>query len=211
MALSLINAVLLLADILPMIKKRLKIFNIINVLFFATMVLLIVNPSAKALMIQGMMKVGLFQPELSQPVAQPRNTSPLPDVLFESTDGRTIHLAELKGKVIFLNFWATWCPPCIAEMPSINGLYEKLKNNKNVVFIAVDADHDFKKSGAFLSKHHYTLPLYKLAGNVPPTLVSNSIPATTIIDKTGNIVFHQEGSIDYSNPKILAYLVEIAK
>ncbi|MES2277721.1 MAG: TlpA disulfide reductase family protein [Bacteroidota bacterium] len=194
-----------------MTKKWFKLSNLLNGLFFAGVLVLIFNPSAKALMIQGMMKVGLFQPDIIKPVSKAAAKPGLPDVLFQSTDGRTIHLAEQKGKVVFINFWATWCPPCIAEMPSINGLYEKLKNNKNVVFIIVDADHNFQKSMPFMTKRKFTMPLYQLASGVPESLVSNSIPTTTIIDKNGQIVFHQAGSADYSNPKILEYLNRISK
>lgn len=157
------------------------------------------------------MKVGLFQPDLSRKVNDNEKIAVLPDVVFQRSDGQKLHLAELKGKVLFINFWATWCPPCIAEMPSISGLYEKLKNNKNVLFIMVDADHNFQKSIPFMTKHHFGMPLYAVISNVPDTLVSNNIPTTTIIDKTGKIVFHQEGSADYSNPKILAYLNSISK
>jgi thiol-disulfide isomerase/thioredoxin len=194
-----------------MVKSWFKISNLLNGAFFVAAMVLLFNPSAKALMIEGMMKVGLFQPKIVPPIVKNTNVAALPDVLFKGTDGKIIHLNEQKGKVVFLNFWATWCPPCIAEMPSINGLYEKLKNNKNMVFIIVDSDSNFSKSIPFMKKKHFTMPLYQLAGSVPQNLVSNSIPATTIIDKTGQIVFHQEGSIDYSNPKILEYLNKISK
>jgi thiol-disulfide isomerase/thioredoxin len=193
-----------------MAKSWFKLSNLLNGAFLIMLVVFIFNPSAKALMIEGLMKVGLFQPNISKLV----NTAPvnnLPDVLFENPDGKLIHLADQKGKVIFVNFWATWCPPCIAEMPSINKLYNKLKDNKNVVFIIVDADHNFQKSVPFMAKNHYNMPLYKLASNVPQNLVSNSIPATTIIDKNGQIVFHQDGSADYGNPKVLEYLNKISK
>ena len=185
--------------------------RIFNGLFFVAILMLIFSPSAKALVIEGLMKVGLFQPNISKPVSTVNTNSNLPDVIFESPDGKQVHLADQKGKVVFLNFWATWCPPCIAEMPSINKLYNQLKNNNNVVFIIVDADHNFQKSMPFMAKHRYSMPLYKLASNVPPNLVSNSIPATTIIDKNGQVVFHQEGSADYGNPKVLEYLNKISK
>lgn len=190
--------------------KYFKTSNLFNGLFFIAVLVLLFSPSAKAVMIRGLMKVGLFQPDIDKTV---KITPAIPDVVFQSTDGRKVHLAELKGKVVFINFWATWCPPCIAEMPSINSLYEKLKNNRNIVFIIVDADHNFNKSVPFMKKNRFTMPLYQVqvASSVPPELVTNSIPATTIIDKDGRIVFHQNGSADYSNPKILEYLNRIAK
>lgn len=189
--------------------KYFKLSNLLNGLFFIAVLVLLFNPSAKATLIQGLMKVGLFQPDIDNPIG--KTVIAIPDAVFQRPDGSKLHLANLKGKVIFINFWATWCPPCIAEMPSINSLYEKLKGNKNIEFIIVDADHNFSKSVPFMQKRRFTMPLYQLAGNVPPGLVNNSIPATTIIDKDSRIVFHQDGSADYSNPKIAEYLVRIAK
>jgi thiol-disulfide isomerase/thioredoxin len=189
-----------------MIKK------VLNGLFLLMLVVVLVNPAAKALVIQGLMTVGFFQPRLdSEEPKAITAANALPDVTFKDTEGKTIHLADLKGKVVFLNFWATWCPPCIAEMPSINKLYEKLRSNPNIVFLIVDADHDFNKSVPFMKKRRFTMPICMLTSNVPETLVSNSIPTTTIIDKAGRITFHQEGSADYSNPKIATYLESIAK
>ena len=182
-----------------------KLLNGFIVLAF---VVVMFNPSAKALIIRGMMEVGFFQPSLPTDLSV---TTSIPDVTFQDTKGKTIHLDDLKGKVVFINFWATWCPPCIAEMPSINVLYEKLKNNPNIVFLIVDADGDFKKSVPFMQKRRFTMPLCKVTSGVPESLASTAIPVTTIIDKAGRITFHHEGGIDYSNPKIQAYLETIAK
>jgi thiol-disulfide isomerase/thioredoxin len=96
-------------------------------------------------------------------------------------------------------------------MPSVNSLYEKLKGNKNVVFIMVDADNDFSKSASFMSKHEFSLPVYQVNGTMPSTLFSGTLPTTVIIDKTGKIVFRHEGVADYGNAKILAYLQELSK
>lgn len=192
----------------PQVKKWIKVPNLVNGVVFIAFVILMVNPSAKAMLIRGLMKVGLFQPRLSYPDTK-KNSAVLPDVIFESADGRIVHLANLKGKVIFLNFWATWCPPCIAEMPSINSLYEKLKTNKNIVFIIADADRNFQKSKPFMARHHFTMPLYQAASTIPESFLSHSIPTTTIIDRQGKVVFHQEGSADYSNPRVLQYLKSI--
>ena len=185
--------------------------KVLNGLLVLALVAIMFIPSAKALLIQGLMEVGFFQPKLTEEAPRETSVAAMPDVVFQSVDGKTLRLADLKGKVLFINFWATWCPPCIAEMPSINGLYQKLKSNPNVVFIMVDADSNFKKSVPFMKKRNFNMPLYQVMSAVPESLASTSIPTTTIIDKTGKIVFHQEGSADYSNPKILAYLQMIAK
>jgi len=191
-------------------KQWFKLSNLLNGVFLAAALVLIFNPSAKALAIQGLMKVGLFQPRLTEAEVK-TSVAAIPDVAFKNPEGKVVRLSDLKGKVIFINFWATWCPPCVAEMPSINALYNKLKSNPNIVFLIVDADGNFQKSVPFMQKKKFTMPLYQLASAVPPELVSRSIPTTTIIDKTGRTVFHQEGSADYSGQKIIDYLNKISK
>ncbi|QHS54820.1 TlpA family protein disulfide reductase [Mucilaginibacter sp. 14171R-50] len=189
--------------------NKLTLSRLINALFIVVIALLIFNPKAKAVMIQGLMKIGLFQPDIAESVT-PAGATALPAVVFEGTDGKTVSLADHKGKVIFINFWATWCPPCIAEMPTINALHEKLKNNPNIVFMTVDADGNLDRSAMFMNKHHYSLPLYKAGTDVPPGMFGNTLPTTVIFDKSGKMVFRHEGTADFSNPKVMAYLLQIA-
>ncbi len=131
------------------------------------------------------------------------------DVLFKDKDGKTISLNSLKGKVVFINFWATWCPPCIHEMPSIDKLKKSFKDNDNIAFLMVDVDNKIKKSTAFMEKKKYDLPVYVPAGNIPPDYLGGSIPTTVILDKKGNLVARIEGGRDYSSPEIIKALNEL--
>ncbi|CAN5523383.1 hypothetical protein BH09BAC6_BH09BAC6_29750 [soil metagenome] len=184
---------------------------VFNVVFWAALLLLIFNPSAKALLIRGLMHVGLFQPDISAPLKAGNTIATAPDITFEDSDRKIIHLDDLKGKVVFINLWATWCPPCIAEMPSINELYAKLKNNKNVVFIMADVDNNLQQSGQFMTKHQLHMPLYEPVTAIPATLFGGTIPTTIIINKDGKVVFRHEGAADYSNPKMLDYLNKLSR
>ena len=197
-------------SLIKTIRKNFTLSNLLNGVFVIMIIVFIINPSAKAMLIQGLMKVGLFQPDIPQTL-NTGNTSDLPEILFENSDGETINLSNQKGRVVFINFWATWCPPCIAEMPSINDLREKLKGNKNIVFIMVDTDHDFSKSVPFIKKHQFTFPVYQANSAIPGSLLSSAIPATVIFDKKGKMVFRHEGGADYSNPKVQAYLQQLSK
>ena len=127
-------------------------------------------------------------------------------ILFRDSAKKVVSLAELKGKVVFLNFWATWCPPCRAEMKSINELHAKFINNKNLVFLMVDADSDYKKAKKYMDRKKYSLPIYEPASSIPDFIFSGSLPTTIILDKKGNIVFNQQGAVDFSNPRIFAFL-----
>jgi thiol-disulfide isomerase/thioredoxin len=190
------------------IKKWLTRKNLVNGLFYMVLLLLLVNPSAKAMVIQGLMKLGLFQPRVSSN-AKPLTTSA--DVNFIDEKGKSVSLPSLKGKVVFINFWATWCPPCIAELPAINELHKQLTGNKNIVFLLVDADNNLKKSLPFMASHHFNLPVYMTSASVPGEMMGNSIPSTVVLNKQGQIIFHHEGAADYTNQKFAAYLKKLSE
>ncbi|WP_324288506.1 TlpA disulfide reductase family protein [Pedobacter sp. SL55] len=137
-------------------KKSIKKY-ISNGIFILILALILFVPSAKALVIQGLMQIGLFNPDV-----QPEKTlvAPVLELRFKDQDGKIVTLNELKGKVVFLNFWATWCPPCLAEMPSINKLYEQYKNSADVVFILLDADSNFEKANGYMKARKYTMPRF---------------------------------------------------
>src|SRR5690606_5697108 len=107
------------------IKKYIK-SNIGFIVVLILTAILAFSPTVKGVMMRGLIKTGLFEPDVSDlkpKEAKPEetNAAPLvPSTRLTGENGETIDLAALKGKVIFLNFWATWCPPCIAEMPSVN-------------------------------------------------------------------------------------------
>ncbi len=149
------------------------------------------------------MKVGLFQPAIPSGIQSPGQ---LMDVRFRDENGNAVNLRSLRNKVVFINFWATWCPPCIAELPSINDLYMRLRDNRNVVFLIVDADGDFGKSRPFIAKHQYSLPLYQIDSTVPAAMLGNTIPTTVVINKHGEMVYHAEGAADYSSSRFINWL-----
>lgn len=131
------------------------------------------------------------------------------DLIFQDQNGTTLSLNSLKGKVVFINFWATWCPPCIQEMPSINKLKQAFNGNDNIRFLLVDVDANIKKSTAFMAKNQYDLPIYIPASNIPPNFLGDAIPTTVILDKKGDLIARMEGGRDYADPKIIKALTEL--
>lgn len=130
-------------------------------------------------------------------------------VLFENKDGEIIHLASLKGKVVFINFWATWCPPCVAEMPSIQKLYSSFKENEDVVFMMLDVDNNRGKSQKFMDRKKYDLPVYTPVSVLPPSYMSGAIPTTLVLNKYGRIVFKHEGMGDFSNVEFKTFIEQL--
>lgn len=187
-----------------------KNFNlkwITNAIFFTAVLVLLFVPSAKAYLMQGLMAVGLFKPDTT--AAEVPATSNLAGIRFKNMEGKEVDLGDLKGRVVFINFWATWCPPCLAEMPSVNKLYEQFKDNEKVVFLLVDADRDFHKASAYMKKKNYDMPVYAAASNVPEAIFKGALPTTVVFDQAGRLSYRGEGAANYADPKFIAFITKL--
>lgn len=120
--------------------------------------------------------------------------------------GIPFELETQKGKVIFLNFWATWCGPCIAELPSIQKLYEDYGDR--VAFILVTKE-SIGKAQSFMERKNYDLPVYFRRTKGPPVFDSKIIPTTYIIDRNAVIKASKRGEADWNSNKIRALLDEL--
>ena len=120
--------------------------------------------------------------------------------------GNTFNFESVKGKVVLVNFWATWCPPCVAEMPSLQGLYNDY--NEKVVFMFVAQDK-VEKVTAFIVKKGYTLPVYYSKTEAPSVLTSKTIPTTYVINKAGKIIIAETGVADWNSDKTRKMLDEL--
>jgi thiol-disulfide isomerase/thioredoxin len=179
-----------------------------NSIFIILLAVVLFVPAAKAMFIRGLMELGLFSPKTTVKPVLP--TADLAQVKFKNAQGKVISLADCKGKVVFLNFWATWCPPCLAEMPSVNRFYEQFKKEE-IIFILVDADSDFGKSQAYMDRKKYQLPVYTFASELPKSIFAGSLPTTLIFDQQGRISFREEGAADYTNKKFIEFVKELLK
>ena len=127
-----------------------------------------------------------------------------------SLDGQQVSFENLKGKVIFLNIWATWCPPCVAEMPNIQKLYEKV-GSENIAFVMLSVDEGgMEKVRKFVDRKGFTFPVYMPASEFPQEFYSNAIPTTFIISPEGKIVAKQEGMADYDTQEVRDFLQGLA-
>lgn len=126
-----------------------------------------------------------------------------------SLDGDRTSLREFEGKTIFLNFWATWCPPCIAEMPNIQDLYEDLSNEENIVFVMLSLDEDPEKARSFMERKEFTMPVYFLTGRQPGVYNSTVVPTTYIISPDGDIVMEKRGMAKYNTSGFKDFLLSL--
>ncbi|MCK5816145.1 MAG: TlpA family protein disulfide reductase [Flavobacteriaceae bacterium] len=117
-----------------------------------------------------------------------------------------INFNDVRGKVVIVNFWATWCPPCRAEMPSFQKLYDDYKDK--VVFLFVTND-DVNKVKGFMKKNNYDLPSYNEYNRSPSAFNVSSIPASYLIDKKGAIIIDKVGAADWNSDKVRELLDDL--
>ncbi len=125
--------------------------------------------------------------------------------------GKVVSLSSLRGKVVFLNVWATWCAPCRQEMPSMETLYDEFKNNKDFVIVAVSQDTKGKEAVLpYVEKNGYHFEvLLDPQNTVGEAYNVSGVPETFIIDRTGRIVAHHMGAFDWSRPDVKEALQEL--
>jgi len=191
-----------LKNIVTQIKKRW-----FSLLFYGIIILLIFSPGAKSWLLQQVVSTGLFKAEIKKD--QAKNLPDAATFSFTDANGKTATTAGLKGKVVFINFWASWCPPCRAEMPSLENLYQKLKDNSNFVFLFINEDDDRNKAINYLEKNHFTIPFYQASDDVPIEIFSGSLPTTVILDKEGKAVLKRSGMAQYDTQSFMRQLEEL--
>ncbi|NQZ77124.1 MAG: TlpA family protein disulfide reductase [Ekhidna sp.] len=121
------------------------------------------------------------------------------DFILEDFQGNSIPFSSLEGEVVFVNFWATWCPPCIAEMPDIQDLYNEKKGELKFAMISMDRDEN--KAKAFVEKRQFTFPTYFLRSPLPSTFNTSSIPTTYLLDKQGIVQAENHGMAKYNTAR----------
>ena len=139
-----------------------------------------------------------------------RENTRTPDFSLEGLNVKTVRLSTLKGNVILLNFWATWCGPCTEEMPSMEALYQRYKD-RDFVFLAISLDEGSPDPvRKFIQKHGYRFPvLLDPAGKTLDLFGIDRIPATVIIDKKGRMIGKAIGPRDWSRPEVFSLIDQI--
>ncbi|NDP27392.1 MAG: TlpA family protein disulfide reductase [Flavobacterium sp.] len=176
-----------------------------NIAFVLLLALLLFSPLGTFLKIQ-INRLLAFSPKTIE-LSDQKKLSTYQWQLMDSK-GKTVSLEEFKGKIIFINFWATWCPPCIAEMPTMQKLYADYHDK--IVFLFVTTD-SFEKANAFLAKENLNLPIFQPVSNPPLEMESSTIPATYLIDQQFNVVLSKIGTADWNSDSFRKKLDDLLK
>jgi thiol-disulfide isomerase/thioredoxin len=131
---------------------------------------------------------------------------------IKDLQGNEVDFNQFKGKVVFINLWATWCGPCRAEMPSIQALYDSVKkDNIEFVMLSLDAPQSQHKISKYIDDKSFTFPIYVPGNGLPEQLSVPSIPTTFVISKDGKIKTKKVGTARYNTRKFREYLIGLAK
>ncbi len=127
---------------------------------------------------------------------------------LKGLNAKNIDIKDLNNKVVFVSFWATWCPPCIAEMPSMKALYEDYKDKVTFLFIT---NEDWNTVNKFYNKRSYDFPTYNELTSTPKELKSTTIPATYILSKDHNVMVAKKGAANWNADSIRSLLDTLIK
>lgn len=137
----------------------------------------------------------------------------VPDFTLESSTGDMVSLSDYAGKVVVLNFWASWCPPCKKEMPDFQKLYEELEDSEDTVLLMLDQTDGQREKKAdadkYVEQEEFTFPVLYDTGEVGYSIFGlTSIPTTVVIDKEGRLSDYVVGSTEYD---VVAGMIEEAR
>lgn len=163
-----------------------------NIIFVVLVALLLYKPS-KTWIIRQI----AFAPSIEKEAESPQLTNY--NWYLKGLNTSDIDFNKLKGKVVLINYWATWCPNCVAEKPMLQQFYNDYKDK--IVFLSI-TNEDKQTVDAFFKKNNYSFPTYNLS-SMPPKLLNqtNTIPATYILDKKGRLRVFKTGAGNWNSER----------
>lgn len=177
-----------------------------NIIFLVIILILIIPQTRQPIQVLLQKGLAMFSPS----VIDAEDRIVLTDYNWQLIDenGLGYNFNEAKGKVVFINFWATWCPPCIAEMPSMEKLYQDYKNDIVFLFVSNENQEIISK---FKNKNAYEFVVHAAITANPKQLETSSIPRTFVIDKQGQIVIDKTGAADWNSKSVRTLLDDLLK
>ncbi len=174
-----------------------------NILFILVLLLLLIPQTRKPIQVTLNRLIAFSPSEISE-----ENREMLEDYAWrlQDLDGEMHYFGEAEGEVVLVNFWATWCPPCIAEMPSFQKLYDDYGNKVKFYFVSSE---EKERLQPFLEKKGYELPVYQPLSATPEKMRSNSLPTTYLISKTGELVVDKKGAANWNDDNFRKLLDEL--
>lgn len=154
---------------------------------------------------------GSAQEPVKQTLPRVEQAFTAPDFTLTSESGKTYHLADFRGQVVLINFWATWCPPCRREMPSMDRMWKKIKG-KGVQVFAINVGENADTIFEFLGSYPVNFPLLMdLDGSVIKRYPVTGLPTTYIVNPQGQVTHRAVGSREWDDPQLYEQLLAMRK
>lgn len=187
------------------IKKK----HIYNLLFWGFIIFLFTpyGLGTRAKLTQGVLYIKgmVFSPSAEE--TSDRISLDTYNVAFDAlANAENVNLSDLKGKIVFINHWATWCPPCRAEMPSLHNLYKDYADKIEFIFLTTDPKTAIDK---YYTANDFSFPTYMVSSAIPQQINTASLPTTVILDKEGKVFLKELGAADWNSGKVRKMLDEL--
>jgi peroxiredoxin len=129
--------------------------------------------------------------------------SAAPALPVQDRAGKSVDLTKEKGRLLIVHFWATWCPPCVEEIPALSKFWETYKGRSDISLYAISVDKDWKTIDAFSAKNPNRLPLYR-DGNASTAkrFGTTQYPETYVVNRSGRVIYRVQGAVDWNDPEV---------
>ncbi len=171
--------------------------------FFWLFLLLLLIPSTRKEIATLVNRITMSNPKVKESAEYKILTEDDMNLRFVDFEGNDYRLSDFAGEVILLNYWATWCPPCRAEMPSIQKLFNDYGKQINILLLSTENEETVK---SYLFENEYSLPVFRQLSPTPSGLAANAIPTTYLIDRKGRIRLEKTGAADWNSDDFKAQL-----
>lgn len=186
-------------------KKKETVWGHISNIIFGLFIIAMILPGTRQVVSSTLIKLTIFDHGKIEPIENPVKLDNTDWGIPLYKDGAAIPLGFFQGEVVVINFWATWCPPCIAEMPNFQDSYNEYGDRVSFIFATSDEEG---KVDAFMAKKGYDLPVYYYQ-YVPKAFEHTSIPTTFILNRKGEVVFEKVGAYKWDGKSVGAFLDEL--
>ena len=176
-----------------------------DVIFYVFIILMII-PSTRREISSFIIRVTMRKPAVEKESSIKELKAADYNLVLENMQGKAFTLDNFRNEVILLNFWATWCPPCRAEMPALQKLYEDYGDKINFVLVS---NEEKEKINTFFREFGYSMPVYIQRSSLPEAFPVNSIPTTYLINRKGKVLVEKTGAADWNSEKFRRQLDEI--
>lgn len=177
-----------------------------DILFFGILGLIVFVPQVRMPVMSTVQRVLARTPKELAPEQQ--KSIQTFDWVLTDLENKITNLSESRGKVTLINLWATWCPPCVAEMPSLQKLYDHYGEQLDYYFVSHE---DPETVARFMKSKNYTFPVYLPVNTPPAQFHSNSLPTTYVIDKNEKIVMKEVGAHNWFSESFRKKIDELLK